>query len=84
MSRAVARRVLRHFKPAPTSHPALLTEREQAILEALVAGNSDKQMATLFDLTTETVRTYVKRIYKKLHVTQGRTELIRRAERGEL
>ena len=84
MSRAVARRVLQHFKPTPTSQPALLSEREKMILDALVQGRSDKQMATLFDLTPETVRTYVKRIYKKLHVTEGRTELIRRAGRGEL
>ena len=84
MSRAVARRVLHHFKPTPTSQPAILSEREKAILEALVQGRSDKQMAVLFDLMPETVRTYVKRIYKKLHVTEGRTELIRRAERGEL
>ncbi len=84
MSRAVARRVLQHFKPTPTSQPALLSEREKAVLDALVQGRSDKQMAVLFDLTPETVRTYVKRIYKKLQVTEGRTELIRRAGRGEL
>ncbi len=84
MSRAVARRVLQHFKPTPTSQPALLTDRERTILDALVQGRSDKQMAVLFDLTPETVRTYVKRIYKKLQVTEGRTELIRRAGRGEL
>ncbi len=84
MSRAVARRVLHHFKPTPTSQPDILSEREKAILDALVQGRSDKQMAVLFDLMPETVRSYVKRIYKKLHVTEGRTELIRRAERGEL
>ena len=84
MSRAVARRVLAHFKPTPTSQPTLLSDRERTILDALVQGRSDKQMAVLFDLTPETVRTYVKRIYKKLQVTEGRTELIRRAGRGEL
>ena len=84
MSRAVARRVLQHFKPTPTSQTTLLSEREKSVLDALVTGRTDKQMAVLFDLTPETVRTYVKRIYKKLQVTQGRNELIRRAERGEL
>ncbi len=84
MSRTVARRVLAHFKPTPTSQPTLLSERERTILDALVQGRSDKQMAALFDLTPETIRTYVKRIYKKLQVTEGRTELIRRAGRGEL
>lgn len=84
MSRAVARRVLAHFKPTPSSQPALLTEREKTVLDALVTGRSDKQIAVLYDLSPASVRTYVKRIYKKLQVTEGRTELLRRAGRGEL
>ncbi len=84
MSRAVARKVLAHFKPTPSTQPEILTDREKTILEALVTGRSDKQIAALYDLTPATVRTYVKRIYKKLQVTEGRTELLRRAGRGEL
>ena len=84
MSRAVARKVLAHFKPTPSTQPEILTDREKTILEALVTGRSDKQIAVLYDLTPATVRTYVKRIYKKLQVTEGRTELLRRAGRGEL
>ena len=84
MSRAVARKVLAHFKPTPSSQPTLLTEREKTVLEALVTGRSDKQIAALYDLSPTSVRTYVKRIYKKLQVTQGRSELLRRAGRGEL
>ena len=84
MSRAVARKVLAHFKPTPSSQPTLLTEREKTVLEALVTGRSDKQIAALYDLSPASVRTYVKRIYKKLQVTAGRSELLRRAGRGEL
>ena len=84
MSRAVARKVLAHFKPTPSSQPTLLTEREKTVLEALVTGRSDKQIAALYDLSPASVRTYVKRIYKKLQVTEGRSELLRRAGRGEL
>ena len=40
MSRAVARKVLAHFKPTPSSQPELLTDREKTILEALVTGRS--------------------------------------------
>ncbi len=84
MSRAVARRVLAHFKPTPSRQPEILTEREQTVLDALVTGRSDKQIAVMYDLAPASVRTYVKRIYKKLQVTDGRTELLRRAGRGEL
>ena len=84
MSRAVARKVLAHFKPSPSTQPELLTEREKTVLEALVTGRSDKQIAALYDLSPASVRTYVKRIYKKLQVTEGRNELLRRAGRGEL
>lgn len=84
MSRAVARRVLAHFKPTPSRQPEVLSEREKEILEALVDGRSDKQIAARLELSIDTVRTYIKRIYKKLHVTEGRTELMRRAARGEL
>ena len=54
------------------------------MLEALVTGRFDKQIAALYDLSPASVRTYVKRIYKKLQVTEGRNELLRRAGRGEL
>jgi DNA-binding NarL/FixJ family response regulator len=84
MSRAVARRVLAHFKPAPSRQPDVLSAREKEVLEALVDGRTDKQIAARFEISSETVRTYIKRVYKKLQVTDGRTELMRRAARGEL
>ncbi len=84
MSRAVARRVVAHFKPTPSRQPNVLSAREQEVLDALVEGRSDKQIGVRLNLSPETVRTHVKRIYKKLHVTDGRTELLGRAVRGEL
>jgi len=84
MSRTVARRVLAHFKPTPSRQPNVLSAREQEVLEALVDGRSDKQIGARLGLSPETVRTHVKRIYKKLHVTDGRAELMSRAARGEL
>jgi DNA-binding NarL/FixJ family response regulator len=84
MSRAVARRVLAHFKPTPSQQSDLLSGREQEVLEALVDGRTDKQIAARYDISPETVRTYIKRVYKKLHVTDGRAEIMRRAARGEL
>jgi DNA-binding NarL/FixJ family response regulator len=84
MSRAVARRVLAHFKPTPSRQPSLLSEREKEVLEAIVDGSTDKQIAAQYHLAPGTVHTYVKRIYKKLHITEGRPELMRRVARGEL
>lgn len=85
LSPSVARRVLAHFKPgalSPTRSDAL-SPREQQVLEALVDGLADKEIAQRLDLGTETVRTYVKSIYRKLHVT-GRIELLSRAAKGQL
>ncbi|OON70109.1 response regulator [Hymenobacter sp. CRA2] len=83
MSRAVARKVLAHFKPTPAVQPDLLSEREREVVVAIVDGLSDKQVAARLDLSVETVRTYVKRIYKKLQVG-SRTELVSRHARGQL
>jgi len=83
MSRAVARQVLAHFKPQPTTQAGLLSEREQQVLEGMVDGLSDKQVAGRLGLSPETVRTHVKNIYRKLHVS-SRAELLSRHARGQL
>ncbi|GAB2870893.1 response regulator [Hymenobacter ruber] len=83
MSRAVARKVLAHFKPSPVVQPDLLSTRERDVVLAIIDGLGDKQVAARLDLSVETVRTYVKRIYKKLQVT-SRTELVSRHARGHL
>jgi DNA-binding NarL/FixJ family response regulator len=83
MSRAVARKVLAHFKPTPSVQPDLLSAREREVVQAIIDGLGDKQVAARLDLSVETVRTYVKRIYKKLQVS-GRQELVSRHARGSL
>ncbi|MDJ0366499.1 response regulator transcription factor [Hymenobacter sp. H14-R3] len=83
LSPSVARRVLAHFKPGPVQHPTLLSPREQQVFEALVDGLADKEIAQRLDLGLETVHTYVKNVYHKLHVS-GRIELLSRAARGQL
>lgn len=45
LSLSVARRVLAHFKPAPSQHPSTLSPREQQVFEALVDGLADKEIA---------------------------------------
>jgi DNA-binding NarL/FixJ family response regulator len=83
MSRAVARQVLAHFKPQPTAQPGLLSEREQQVLEGMVDGLGDKQVAARLSLSPDTVRTHVKNIYRKLHVS-SRAELLSRHAKGHL
>ncbi|MBF9221307.1 response regulator transcription factor [Hymenobacter ruricola] len=83
LSPVVARRVLAHFKPSPQPHAAALSPREQQVFEALIDGLADKEVAQRLGLGLETVRTHVKNVYHKLHVS-GRIELLSRAARGQL
>ncbi len=83
MSPSVARKMLTHFTPVPSREPALLSDRERQVLEALVDGLTEKQIAVRLDLQPSTVRTYVTRLYDKLRVA-NRGELLARAAQGSL
>ncbi|SPE59566.1 Two component transcriptional regulator, LuxR family [Verrucomicrobia bacterium] len=75
MSRQIARRVVQYFQsidqaPAARSAPEVgtLTEREGQVLKHLSQGYAYKEIAGLMNISFETVRTYVRSIYEKLHV----------------
>lgn len=70
MSGEIARRVIETFRrpPAPAEETVELSAREQAILQLLAQGYANKEIATRLELSFETVRTRLKRIYEKLHV----------------
>ncbi len=76
MSRQIARRVVRYFQESSqvqvTTQRApeveTLTDREQQVLAALAKGYAYKEIADLLNISFETVRTYVRTIYDKLHV----------------
>jgi DNA-binding NarL/FixJ family response regulator len=76
MSPHIARQVVGffHARPAPGSKDTL-SERERQIIGLLATGLLYKEIAEKLDLTFETVRSYVKRIYEKLHV-HSRTEAV--------
>lgn len=76
MSSAIARRVVCSFKK-PSTAPAnfQLAARETEILKFLSRGFSNKEIAGEIELSVETVRSYLKTIYKKLHV-RCRTEAV--------
>ncbi|RTQ50772.1 response regulator transcription factor [Hymenobacter gummosus] len=83
LSPSVARKALAHFQPAPSQQPALLSVREQQVLQPLLDGLSEKQVAARLTLSPDTVHTYVKRLYEKLRVS-SRSELLSRAAKGHL
>jgi DNA-binding NarL/FixJ family response regulator len=75
MSSAIARRVVKFFRKKPSSpqESLCLSAREEELLELLSKGYANKEIADQTHLTLETVRTYLKRIYEKMHV-RSRTE----------
>jgi len=70
MTPSIARKVLSSF-PKTTHRPnnPPLTEKEREVLQHLVDGKSYKQIATASNISIETVRTHIKHIYSKLHVS---------------
>jgi DNA-binding NarL/FixJ family response regulator len=84
MSPSVARKVLskmqqipQHVRPeeAPDYQ---LTPREKEVLTCLVNGQSYKMIAADLNISYETVRSHVKKIYEKLHVA-SLTEVVAKA-----
>jgi len=81
MSRQIARRVVQYFQevsqmpvtPQRAPEVETLTEREGQVLSLLAKGHAYKEIADLLNISFETVRTYVRTIYDKLHV-HSRTE----------
>ena len=80
MSSEIARKVVLSFRPSPplrTAKPALeaLSPRQEEILRLLSQGHTVKEIAEHTGLTVETVRSYLKLVYQKLHV-RSRTEAL--------
>lgn len=77
MSSSIARKVVASFRQGgpPPRPPLPLSPREQAVLEALARGLTYKQIADQLQISVDTIRTYIRRIYEKLHV-QSRTEAV--------
>jgi DNA-binding NarL/FixJ family response regulator len=69
MTPSIAKKVLASFPRKTDNDTEPLTAKEQEILTHLVNGNSYKQVASLQNTSVETVRTHIKHIYSKLHVS---------------
>lgn len=88
MTTHIARKVVQSFlkpvTPAPTGTASEVTEelsaREHEVLDLLSQGFMYKEIADKLGISFETVRTYIRRIYEKLHV-RTRTEAVAKALR---
>jgi DNA-binding NarL/FixJ family response regulator len=88
LSAAVARTVLGALRAAAPRTPAgalppSLSPREHQVLAGLVAGRSYKQVAAGLDIGIDTVRTYIRSLYRKLRVNSV-AEAVTRALRDGL
>lgn len=77
ISGSVARKIIGffHAKPPEPGSVAALAPREREVLKLLADGCPYKEIATAMSLSLGTVRTYIERIYEKLHV-HSRTEAV--------
>ena len=78
MTSHIARKVVQYFhrfEPEQTGDKKQLSPRETEILELIASGFIYKEIASKLDIGFETVRTYVKNIYEKLHI-RSRAEAV--------
>ena len=89
VSATVAKKLLGFFTNkniilvAPGNTDYLLSDREKELLKLMVEGHNYKDIAGKAFISYETVRTHVKNIYKKLHVT-SRSEAVMKAVQQRL
>jgi two-component system, NarL family, response regulator LiaR len=78
ISRRLAMHLVQHYRSAPAAGMGLrpvrssLTDREWEVLDLLSGGATTEDIARLLVLSTETVRSHLKNLYRKLEVrTRG-------------
>ena len=77
MTSGIARRVVQFFRHRVKGSDELrsLSQREAEVLALIARGLSTKEVGDRLSLTVETIRTYVKNIYGKMHV-RSRAEAV--------
>jgi two-component system, NarL family, response regulator LiaR len=74
ISRRLAMQLVQHYRTAPTAGMGLrpvrssLTDREWQVLDLLSGGATNEDISRALVLSTETVRTHLKNLYRKLGV----------------
>jgi len=88
MNPAVAKKVFTFFQnknvilAIPGENDYGLSSREQEILTMMVHGHNCKTIADKAFISYETVRTHVKKIYKKLHVVSKSEAVLKATQQG--
>ncbi|HEU4471558.1 MAG TPA: response regulator transcription factor [Flavisolibacter sp.] len=88
MSPAIARKVVQFFSQknvilvSPTGEDFRLSEREKEILSMMLEGHQYRSIASRMFISYETVRTHIKHIYKKLHVTSRSEAILKARQQG--
>jgi DNA-binding NarL/FixJ family response regulator len=81
MSHSIARKVVASFqkngRTAGATEAEVLSPREQTVLDCVAKGLAYKQIADQLGISITTIRSYLRRIYEKLHV-QSRSEAVAR------
>lgn len=77
MSASVARKVV-HFFRKPLVDVEALTARENEVLQLIVDGKTNRQIAQSLFISENTVAFHIKQIYEKLHV-HTRAQVVARA-----
>ena len=70
MSPEIARQVVTTFRgiPAPPVADDALTSQETVVLQLLADGHSYETVSSRMSISVNTVRTYIRNVYQKLHV----------------
>ena len=61
-----------------------ISDREFEVLELLAAGRSNKEIAAALNVSPNTVKTHVAKLYSKLEVTRRTEAILRARELGML
>jgi DNA-binding NarL/FixJ family response regulator len=88
ISSAVAKKMLGFFTNknvilvSPGNEDFHLSDREKEILHLIIKGYNYKSVSETIFISYETVRTHVKNIYKKLHVTSRNEAIMKAIQQG--
>ncbi|HYC84508.1 MAG TPA: response regulator transcription factor [Chryseosolibacter sp.] len=88
MSSMIAKQVLSFFSnknvilTPPEPFDFRLSDREKEILHLMISGENFHSIAERFFISYETVRTHVKKIYRKLHVASRSEAVLKARQQG--
>ncbi len=87
LSPSIALRMLQHFRStlpmaAPASDEVKLTDREVEVLRLIAKGYKSPEVAALLGISTHTVTSYVRDIYRKLGISSRAEAAMEAARRG--